>query len=157
VPGIGEEPKATIPIQSKRRKAIAYTSKSSGGRRKSPSTFSNAVFCCKMVLEKVCASEINQKDADIRFSRQSAQSKWNLCGKLNRKRRRWRLFGSGFSLYCIRWRWDCRPKPCAGTPSLVRGTRIVAPWALLAIPDAPPACIAHWARQASVPPSLRAV
>ena len=32
-----------------------------------------------------------------------------------------------------------------------RETRIVAPKALLAISDVPPACFAHWARQASVP------
>ena len=32
----------------------------------------------------------------------------------------------------------------------LRGTRIVAQ-ALLAIPDAPPACFRHWRRQASVP------
>ena len=36
---------------------------------------------------------------------------------------------------------------------LIRETRIVAQ-ALLAIPDAPPACFAHWARQASVPLAL---
>ena len=35
---------------------------------------------------------------------------------------------------------------------ITRGTRIVAQ-ALLAIPDAPPACFAHWARQAPVPPA----
>ena len=34
---------------------------------------------------------------------------------------------------------------------MIRETRIVAPEALLAIPDAPPACFAHWARQAPVP------
>ena len=38
--------------------------------------------------------------------------------------------------------------------TLIRGTRIVAQ-ALLAIPDAPPACFAHWARQASVPLTLQ--
>ena len=47
-------------------------------------------------------------------------------------------------------REDCAgllPRPARGT--VIQGTRIVAQ-ALLAIPDAPPACFAHWARQASV-------
>ena len=41
------------------------------------------------------------------------------------------------------------PRRMRGEYSDVRRTRIVAQ-ALLAIPDAPPACFAHWARQASV-------
>ena len=36
----------------------------------------------------------------------------------------------------------------------IRRTRIVAPEALLAIHDAPSACIAHWARQTPVPNPL---
>ena len=38
----------------------------------------------------------------------------------------------------------------------LRGTRTVAAlWPLLAIPDAPPRCVAHRARSASVPPAAR--
>ena len=47
------------------------------------------------------------------------------------------------------WGWRLRRMGAAGLP--FRGTRIVVPEALLAIPDASPACIRHWRRQASVP------
>ena len=40
-----------------------------------------------------------------------------------------------------------------GVPPRPRGTRIVAQ-ALLAIPDAPPACFRHWRRQAPVPSTM---